>query len=70
MAVDDVLTTGKAEVQNRVRAVAQEQLDTHRCGVALVAVSPQSDSPPGEAGAATAPVPSPQPLPARPPGER
>jgi membrane protease subunit HflK len=50
--VDEVLTTGKVGVQNRVREAAQASLDRYASGVALVAVSLQSVSPPGEAGEA------------------
>jgi regulator of protease activity HflC (stomatin/prohibitin superfamily) len=52
LGVDDILTAGKAEIQNRVRGLAQEQLDRQGAGVALVAVGLQTIAPPGEADAA------------------
>lgn len=52
MPVDDVLTSGKAEIQNRVRSDAQAMLDAHDVGVTLVSINLQSVNPPAEAAAA------------------
>jgi membrane protease subunit HflK len=52
LPVDEILTSGKAEIQNRVRRLAQERLDRHRAGVALVAVGLQAIAPPAEADVA------------------
>ncbi|MDX1997103.1 MAG: protease modulator HflK [Thermoanaerobaculia bacterium] len=52
MNVEDVLTIGKAEIQNRVRHDTQELLDRCRAGVSLVAVNLQSVDPPSEAAGA------------------
>ena len=49
MQVDEVLTSGKALVQNTARAEAQAMLDRYEAGVSLLAVSLQSVNPPGEA---------------------
>jgi membrane protease subunit HflK len=49
MQVDEVLTSGKALVQNTARAEAQAMLDRYNAGVSLLAVSLQSVNPPGEA---------------------
>ena len=49
MQVDEVLTSGKALVQNTARAEAQAMLDRYKAGVSLLAVSLQSVNPPGEA---------------------
>jgi membrane protease subunit HflK len=46
MHVDDVLTTGKAQIQNDVRKAAQEMLNGYRAGVTLMAVNLQSVTPP------------------------
>ena len=50
--MDDFLTTGKARVQNDVRARAQEFLRSYGTGIALLAVTLQSIEPPTEAAAA------------------
>ncbi len=50
--VEELLTSGKAEVQNRVRREAQARLDRYGVGVALVSVALQSLQPPGEAAQA------------------
>ena len=49
MQVDEVLTSGKALVQNTARVEAQALLDRHETGVSLLAVNLQSVNPPGEA---------------------
>ena len=49
MGVDEVLTPGKALVQNSARAEAQVMLNRYQAGVSLLAVSLQSVNPPGEA---------------------
>jgi membrane protease subunit HflK len=49
MQVDEVLTSGKALVQNTARSEAQGMLDRYNAGVSLLAVSLQSVNPPGEA---------------------
>ena len=52
MLVDELLTTGKARIQNEVRARAQELLRDYGTGIALLAVTLQSIEPPTEAAAA------------------
>ncbi len=52
MRVDDLLTTGKARIQNEVRAAAQELLREYGTGISLLAVTIQSIEPPTEAAAA------------------
>lgn len=49
LPVDDVLTSGKAAIQNRVRSEAQGLLDRYRAGVTLMSVNLQSVDPPREA---------------------
>jgi modulator of FtsH protease HflK len=49
MKVDEVLTSGKALVQNTARTEAQAMLDRYEAGVSLLAVNLQSTNPPGEA---------------------
>ena len=49
LAVDDLLTAAKAQVQQRVQHRAQERLDAYGLGVALVSVNLQSVDPPREA---------------------
>jgi len=49
MPVDDVLTSGKAKIQNEVRREAQERLQAYGAGVSLVAVNLQMVTPPAEA---------------------
>ena len=49
MQVDEVLTSGKALVQNTARTKAQAILDRYEAGVSLLAVNLQSANPPGEA---------------------
>ncbi len=50
--VEELLTSGKAAVQNQVRSRAQRKLDAYGAGIALVAVNLQSLNPPGEAATA------------------
>lgn len=50
--VDEVLTSAKAGIQNRVRTAAQERLDHYGAGITLVAVGLQSVNPPREAAGA------------------
>jgi membrane protease subunit HflK len=52
MSVEEVLTTGKAAVQNNVRSDAQALLDRYGSGITLVAVNLQSVDPPLEAAQA------------------
>jgi modulator of FtsH protease HflK len=52
MKVDDVLTTGKTEIQNHVRKSAQAILDSYQAGVTIIAINLQSVNPPNEASAA------------------
>jgi modulator of FtsH protease HflK len=52
MRVDDVLTSGKARIQNEVRRYAQEMLSHYKAGITLVAVNLQSVNPPEDAAAA------------------
>ncbi len=52
LTVEDVLTTGKAGVQNSVREDAQKMLDRYGSGMTLVAVNLQSVDPPVEAAQA------------------
>lgn len=47
--VDEVLTSGKAAIQNAVRQGAQQRLDRYGAGVTVVAVSLQAVDPPPEA---------------------
>ncbi|MEM1204608.1 MAG: FtsH protease activity modulator HflK [Acidobacteriota bacterium] len=49
LGVDDLLTSAKAAVQQRVQLRSQERLDTYGLGVALVSVNLQSVDPPPEA---------------------
>ncbi|HEV8579425.1 MAG TPA: FtsH protease activity modulator HflK [Thermoanaerobaculia bacterium] len=49
MPVDDVLTSGKAKIQNEVRRSAQAMLQTYGTGLSLVAVNLQTVTPPSEA---------------------
>lgn len=51
-AVDDVLTSAKAAIQNQVRERTQRRLDEWNAGVSLVSVSLQSVAPPYEAAKA------------------
>ena len=51
-AVDDLLTSAKALVQQRVRARAQDRLEALGTGMALVAVNLRSAAPPREAAEA------------------
>jgi membrane protease subunit HflK len=46
--VDDLLTTEKVAVQERVQAVAQETLTRYQCGVSLIGVTLDSIVPPDE----------------------
>ncbi len=50
--VEDVLTSGKAAVQNEVRRKAQEMLQRYGAGLSLVAVAFQTITPPAEAAPA------------------
>lgn len=52
LGVDDLLTSAKAEVQQRVQSRGQQRLDTYGLGVALVSVNLQTVGPPPEAEAA------------------
>lgn len=52
VGVEELLTSGKAMVQNEVRRQAQARLDHYGVGVTLVAVTLQALDPPAEAGAA------------------
>ncbi|MEZ4647861.1 MAG: FtsH protease activity modulator HflK [Candidatus Eisenbacteria bacterium] len=52
MLVDDLLTTGKARIQNDVRSRAQELLRDYGSGISLLTVTLQSIEPPTEAAAA------------------
>lgn len=49
MPVDDVLTSGKAKIQNEVRRNAQAMLQAYGTGLSLVAVNLQTVTPPAEA---------------------
>ena len=51
-AVDDVLTSAKAEVEQRVRRRSQQRLDEYASGVLLTSVNLQSVDPPAEAAGA------------------
>lgn len=46
--VDDVLTTGKVDIQNEVRAAAQKLLDAYQLGVVLSTVNIESVAAPAE----------------------
>ena len=52
MHVDDVLTIGKADIQNHARTAAQKMLDAYSVGITLVAINLQTVNPPSEAAAA------------------
>ncbi len=52
MPVDDVLTSGKARIQNEVRRNAQAMLQAYGTGLSLVAVNLQTVTPPTEAAEA------------------
>jgi len=52
LGVDELLTSAKAAIQNRVRTEAQKRLDLYRAGVTLVAINLQTVNPPFEAAAA------------------
>jgi membrane protease subunit HflK len=52
MRVDDILTSGKAAIQNEVRRRSQEWLHSYGTGITVVAVTLQSVDPPAEAAAA------------------
>ncbi len=47
--VDEVLTSAKTAIQNKVRQTAQQRLDDCRSGLVLVAINLQSVNPPREA---------------------
>jgi membrane protease subunit HflK len=49
IGVDDILTTGKARLQEEVRAAAQKWLNDLRVGVVIASVSIESVAPPTEA---------------------
>jgi membrane protease subunit HflK len=49
LAVDDILTTGKAQLQEEVRASAQKRLNDLRAGIAIASVNVESVVPPAEA---------------------
>lgn len=46
--VDEILTSAKGEIQNRVRQQTQDRLETYGCGLSVVSVSLQSINPPRE----------------------
>ena len=48
-SVDDILTSGKAAIQDDVRAAAQRLLDEYRAGVLLSTINIESVTPPPEA---------------------
>ena len=48
-SVDDILTSGKAAIQEDVRAAAQRLLDEYRAGVLLSTINIESVTPPPEA---------------------
>ena len=50
--VDDILTSAKTAIQDRLRSSAQERLDHHHSGLTLLSISLQSVQPPGEASGA------------------
>ena len=50
--VDDVLTSAKAGIQNRVRRSVQERLDRHQSGLVVMTVNLQTVQPPAEAAGA------------------
>ncbi|ANM29360.1 hypothetical protein ABI59_06785 [Acidobacteria bacterium Mor1] len=52
MQIDDVLTAGKAEIENEVRRHAQEAMDRYDAGITVVSLNLQSVSPPVEAATA------------------
>jgi membrane protease subunit HflK len=52
LGVDDVLTTGKARLQEEVRASAQKGLNDLRAGVTLSSLNIESVAPPAEAAEA------------------
>jgi membrane protease subunit HflK len=49
LGVDEILTTGKAQLQGEVRAAAQQRLNDLRAGVLLSSVNVESVVPPAEA---------------------
>ncbi len=52
LGVDDVLTTGKAQLQEEVRTSAQKHLDELRAGVAISSLNIDNVTPPAEAAEA------------------
>jgi membrane protease subunit HflK len=48
-SVDDILTTEKAAIQERVRVAAQKHLDAYDAGIAVASVNIESVTPPAEA---------------------
>lgn len=44
--VDSVLTTGKGEIQSRIKEMITEQLDLYNVGLQLVNISIQDSEPP------------------------
>lgn len=50
--VDELLTSAKGEIQNRVRQQTQDRLDTYQNGLSLVSVSLQAIIPPREVSSA------------------
>lgn len=50
--VDEILTTGKAVIQQQVRMATQKQLDDYGAGIALASVNIESVTPPAEAAGA------------------
>ncbi len=51
-AIDDILTTGKFQVQQDTKAILQEILDSYKAGIHIVAVQLQDAHPPDEVMAA------------------
>jgi membrane protease subunit HflK len=49
LGVDDILTTGKARLQEEVRGAAQKRLNDMRAGVQIASVNVESVAPPAEA---------------------
>jgi membrane protease subunit HflK len=52
LSVDDILTTGKARLQDEVRAAAQRRLNELRAGVVISSVNVENVAPPAEAAEA------------------
>ena len=52
LEVDQILTTGKAQIQNRVRQTTQKRLRSYAIGVSILSTNLQSVEPPSEAASA------------------